>query len=314
MKDGDGMSKIIDGVIGHAIGDAMGTPVQFKDRKLFYKPVKEMLSSGAGDKGTWSDDTSMELATIDSFINCNGWNYEDIMKNFYDWINEAKYTSRGITFDVGTTCLRAIKNYAYNGISPLEAGLNDINSNGNGSLMRIQPIAYYCYYKKLKTKEIYNLVKDISSLTHRHDISILGCYIYILYMVKLLQGDDKRTAYSKIQNEDYSMFSEETKECYKRILKNDISSFVVDEIKSSGYVVDSLEASIWAVLRAEDFRETIVEAINLGGDTDTIGAIAGSMAGIIYGYDNMPEEWINAIARKDYIEELCNKFEKKLED
>ena len=306
------MSKIIDGVIGHAIGDAMGTPVQFKDRKLFYKPVKEMLDSGAGDKGTWSDDTSMELATIDSFVNCNGWDYEDIMKNFYAWINDAKYTSRGITFDVGTTCLRAIKNYAYNGISPLEAGLNDINSNGNGSLMRIQPVAYYCYYKKLSNNEIYNLTKNISALTHRHDISILGCYIYILYMVKLLHGEEKKTAYDKIKNEDYSMFSEETKGYYKRILKDDISSFSIDEINSSGYVVDSLEAAMWSVLRSEDFRETIVKAINLGGDTDTIGAIAGSMAGIIYEYENMPEEWTNSIARKDYIVELCNKFEKAI--
>ena len=89
----------------------MGTPVQFKDRKLFYRPVTEMIGSEAWDKGTWSDDTSMEIATIDSYINCNEWNYEDIMKNFWDWLNEAKYTSRGVTFDVGRTCLRAIKNY-----------------------------------------------------------------------------------------------------------------------------------------------------------------------------------------------------------
>lgn len=121
-----------------------------------------MLNSTAGDKGTWSDDTSMEIATIDSYINCNVWDYEDLMKNFYDWLNEAKYTSRGITFDVGTTCLSAVKNYYYNGIPPLESGLDDMRSNGNGSLMRILPVAYYCYYKKINNEEVYKIVKDIS--------------------------------------------------------------------------------------------------------------------------------------------------------
>ena len=303
------MVKVIDGIIGHAIGDAMGTPVQFKDRKLFYKPVKEMLKSGFGDKGTWSDDTSMEIATIDSFINCNGWNYDDIMNKFISWINEAKYTSRGITFDVGRTCLSAIKNYAYNGIPALESGLNDIKSNGNGSLMRIQPVAYYCYYKKLNNKEIYNLVKNISSLTHRHEIAILGCYIYTLYMIKLLQGKDKYSAYNMIKIEDYSMFSEETKKYYKRILKEDLNKLTVNEINSSGYVVDSLEASMWVVLKAKDFKETIIGTVNLGGDTDTIAAIGGSMAGIIYGFDSIPKEWLDCLAKKEYLEELSHKYE-----
>lgn len=306
------MGKVVDGIIGHAIGDAMGTPVQFKDRKLFYKPVKEMLKSGFGDKGTWSDDTSMEIATIDSYINCNGWNYDDIMNNYISWINDAKYTSRGITFDVGRTCMRAIKNYAFNGTPALESGLNDINSNGNGSLMRIQPVAYYCYYKKLNNKEIYSLVKDISSLTHRHEIAILGCYIYILYMIKLLQGKDKYSAYNMIKIEDYSMFSEESKEYYQRILKEDLNKLKVNDIKSSGYVVDSLEAAMWVTLKAKDFKETIIGTVNLGGDTDTIAAIAGSMAGIIYGIESFPKEWVDVIAKKDYLIELSEKYEEAI--
>ena len=303
------MSKCIDGIIGHAIGDAMGTPVQFKDRKLFYKPVKEMLSSRAGDKGTWSDDTSMEIATIDSFINCKGWNYDDIMNNFKQWLKEAKYTSRGITFDVGRTCLAAVRNYM-NGTPALESGLNDMNSNGNGSLMRIQPVAYYCFYKKLNNKEVYNLVKDISSLTHRHELAVLGCYIYTLYMIKLLEGIDKQEAYKIIQKEDYSMFSDESKEYYKRIIKDDLNTLKVDQIKSSGYVVESLEAAMWVLLKAKDYKETIIGAVNLGGDTDTISAIAGSMAGIIYGIETFPNDWVDALAQKDYLVELATRFEK----
>lgn len=307
------MSKIRDGIIGHAIGDAMGVPVEFKDREsLMYNPVKEMRRSYAGDKGTWSDDTSMEIATMDSFINNNGWNYDDIMINFGDWINDSKFTANNYTFDVGRTCLTAIRNYLQKGTLALESGLDDINSNGNGSLMRILPVAYYCFYKKTNNEETFNLVKNISSLTHRHEISILGCYIYVLYVIKLLQGKDKYSAYNMIKIEDYSMFSEESIECYKRILKEDLNSLNVDDINSSGYVVDTLESSLWVLLKAKNYKESIIGSVNLGGDTDTIGAITGSMAGIIYGYESIPKDWINNLARREYIEKLCDEFEKVL--
>jgi hypothetical protein len=302
--------KVVDGVLGHAVGDALGTPVQFKDRdSLFYNPVKDMRRSYAGDKGTWSDDTSMEIATIDSFINCNGWDYDDIMINFYDWLNDGKYTARGNTFDVGRTCLRAIKSFYNGNTTALESGLCDNNSNGNGSLMRILPIAYYSFYKKIPNNDIYELVKNISSLTHRHEISILGCYIYVLYVIKLLQGKDKLLAYNMIRIEDYSMFSEESLKAYSRILKDDLNALKVDDIKSSGYVVATLEASLWIVLKSDNYKESIIGAVNLGGDTDTIGAITGSMTGIIYGYDSIPKDWLKELARREYLEDLAMKFE-----
>ena len=304
------MSIIKDGIIGHAIGDAMGVPVEFKDREqLLENPVTDMRRSYAGSEGTWSDDTSMEIATIDSFINNKGWNYDDIMINFGDWINDAKFTAANYTFDVGRTCLTAIRNYLQKGVPALESGLSDINSNGNGSLMRILPVAYYCFYKKLSNNDIYEFVKNISSLTHRHEISILGCYIYVLYVLKLLHGKDKYAAYNMIKLEDYSMFSNESLETYNRILKSDLNSLKVDDIKSSGYVVDTLEASLWVLLKAKNYKEAILGSVNLGGDTDTIGAITGSMAGIIYGYDSIPKNWINHLQRKEYIEDLCDKFE-----
>lgn len=307
------LSKIKDGIIGHAIGDAMGVPVEFKDREsLMCNPIKKMNRSYAGEKGTWSDDTSMEIATIDSYINNKGWNYDDIMTNFGSWINDSKFTAHNYVFDVGKTCLIAIRNYLQKKTPALESGLNDINSNGNGSLMRILPVAYYCFYKKLNNSEIYVIVKNISSLTHRHEISILGCYIYVLYVIKLLQGEDKYFAYSMIKTEDYSMFSKESLECYKRILKDDLNVLNVDDIKSSGYVVDTLEASMWVLLQTKNYKESIIGSVNLGGDTDTIGAITGSMAGIIYGYDSIPKEWLNDLARRNYIEELCDSFERSI--
>lgn len=309
------MPKVIDGVIGHAIGDAMGVPVEFKDREtLTYSPVTDMLGYGTYNvpKGFWSDDTSMEIALIDSLTNNNEIDYNDIMNNFVKWITEGEYTPNGIVFDKGNTCLEAILNYKSKNIEPLECGLNDYYSNGNGSLMRILPVAYYSYYKNLNKEETYSLTKNISSLTHRHEISILGCYIYVLYVINLLQGKDKFESYNLIKKEDYKNFSKESIDTYNRILKEDITTLNINDIKSSGYIVDSLEAALWGVLSTTTYKDSILKTINLGGDTDTIAAITGSMTGIIYGYDSIPQDWIQELARKDYLIDLCNKYEKVL--
>ena len=175
--------------------------------------------------------------------------------------------------------------------------------------MRILPVAYYCYHKKLNYHEIYKLVKGVSSLTHGHEISILGCYIYVNFVVELLDTGNKFLAYSKTKNIDYSLFSQEALKMYSRILQSDISKLEINDIKSSGYVVDTLEASLWSLLKTENYKDAVITAVNLGNDTDTIGAITGSLAGILYGYDNIPNEWLNKLARKDYLEKLCNDFE-----
>ena len=309
------MSKIKDGVIGHAIGDAMGVPVEFCIReKLLAHPVTKMIGYGSHDvpAGTWSDDTSMEIATMDSMINQGGRiNCEDIMMNFYYWLKDAKYTPYGEVFDAGRTCIKSIINFS-KGYDISECGQKDEYSNGNGSLMRILPIAYYCYYNKLKEEEIFEVVKNVSSLTHAHEISVLGCYIYVNYIIKLLEGKDKFESYNLIKLIDYSMFTEESLEVYKRVLKENIEKYSIDEIKSSGYVVDTLEASFWILLNASSFKEAIIGAINLGNDTDTIAAITGSMAGILYGYNSIPQEWLDKLAKRDYIEDLCDKLEKVL--
>ena len=309
------MSKIKDGVFGHAIGDAMGVPVEFCIReKLLAHPVTKMIGYGSHDvpAGTWSDDTSMEIATMDSMINQGGRiNCEDIMMNFYYWLKDAKYTPYGEVFDAGRTCIKSTINFS-KGYDISECGQKDEYSNGNGSLMRILPIAYYCYYNKLKEEEIFEVVKNVSSLTHAHEISVLGCYIYVNYIIKLLEGKDKFESYNLIKLIDYSMFTEESLEVYKRVLKEDIEKYSIDEIKSGGYVVDTLEASFWILLNASSFKEAIIGAINLGNDTDTIAAITGSMAGILYGYNSIPQEWLDKLAKRDYIEDLCDKLEKVL--
>ena len=308
------MSKFIDSIIGHAIGDAMGVPTEFCIReKLLQHPVKEMIGSDKTGQpaGSWSDDTSMEIATIDSFIQNKEFNYDDIMHKWEEWINEAKYTANNDTFDVGRTCLRAIRNHSL-GTEPLKCGIDGEQSNGNGSLMRILPVALYSYYRKLDVNEIIKLTNELSSLTHKLDISKLGCYIYVSYIMFLLDGKNKNEAYELIKTLDYSTYDEYAISKYERILKNDIASYTIDNILSTGYVVDTLECSLWILLNANSYKETIIATTNIGNDTDTIGAIAGSMAGIIYGYDSIPTSWIDKLMRKDYLIGLASDFEKEV--
>lgn len=308
------MSIVKDSLYGFIVGDAMGVPIEFEDReKLINKPVTSMLGYGSHDveAGVYSDDTSMTLATMDSIIKQNGIiNYNDIADKFCNWVNNNEYTATNKVFDIGMTTKYALIKYFNNKIDATMCGGTNINENGNGSLMRMLPIALYCFYKNIKDdNEIFTLVKNSSSITHAHDISILGCYIYVRYVISLLETKNKISSYNFIKKLDYSMFIEEVNLEYSRIIFSDISTLNINDINSSGYVVDTLEAVFWIILNCSSYNESIIGAINLGGDTDTIGAITGSIAGILYGYDNISKRWIIKLKNKDYIDEIIIKFE-----
>ena len=308
------MSIVKDSLYGFIVGDAMGVPIEFEDReKLINKPVTSMLGYGSHDveAGVYSDDTSMTLATMDSIIKQNGIiNYNDIADKFCNWVNNNEYTATNKIFDIGMTTKYALIKYFNNKIDATMCGGTNINENGNGSLMRMLPIALYCFYKNIKDdNEIFTLVKNSSSITHAHDISILGCYIYVRYVISLLETKNKISSYNFIKKLDYSMFIEEVKLEYSRIIFSDISTLNINDINSSGYVVDTLEAVFWIILNCSSYNESIIGAINLGGDTDTIGAITGSIAGILYGYDNISKRWLSKLKNKDYIDEIIIKIE-----
>ncbi len=308
------MSKYIDGILGHAIGDAMGVPIEFNSREeCMKKPLKKMVGFGTYNvpAGTWSDDTSLELAVMDSYILNKCFNYDDIMKRFIGYAYNGDYTPFGEMFDIGNTVLRSINNYANNNVLAYEAGVRDISSNGNGSLMRMLPVALYAYTLNLNEDEIIDLVNKHSSLTHGHDISKLGCYIYVLYVISILKGLSKYEAYSKIQSSDYSFYGESIT-CYDRILNNNIFEYELSEIKSSGYIVDSLEAVLWVVMNTDNYEKSIITAINLGNDTDTVGAITGSITGILYGCDSIPKKWLNTLVKKGYIVDIASKYEESV--
>ena len=303
------MKKIVNGILGFAIGDAMGVSVEFKNRKeLLEKPVVKMEGYGTYDvpAGSWSDDTSMVLATIDSIISMHKIDYNDMMKRFCEWINNAKYTATDKVFDIGITTKESILKYYMNRIDPSLCGSA---STDNGSLMRILPIALYTYFEDTNDDELLEIVKESSMITHAHEYSIMGCYIFVKYVHFLLSGYNKFKAYEKVKNLNFYKFSENARRAYKRFLTTDFEKLDLDYIKSSSYVVDTLEAVIWTFLNTNSFMESIIGAINLGDDTDTIGALTGALAGIYYGVN---ENLLNEVQNKDYLIELAYKFDEEL--
>lgn len=300
------------GIIGLAIGDAMGVPIEFCIREMLMEnPLTEMVGGGSHGmpKGCWSDDTSMTLATIDSINRLGKIDYSDIADNFIKWMRDAEFTATDKVFGIGRTTLQALVKCELKVEVPEKTGGDGEMDNGNGSLMRILPIAYYCYYNKLDKSKIYELVKNVSSITHRHEVSVMGCYIYVLYAIELLSGISKEEAYKKIQKMDYSIFNKDTIRRYKRILNKNIAELPINEISSQGYIVSTLEATFWVLLNTENYNQAIIDAINLGNDTDTVGACVGGLAGIFYGIENINLNWKRDLIKYDYIEKLCEKFD-----
>lgn len=306
-----------DGLMGLCIGDALGVPVEFMPRnKLKEEPVTGMRGYGTHNKppGTWSDDSSLALCLADSLL--SGLNYYDMAGKFCDWLTKAYWTPHGQTFGVGRTTLRSLS-AIIDGEEPLEAGGNGERDNGNGSLMRILPLAFYLEGHEYENR--FEIVRNASSITHGHKRSIIACGIYIQYAINLIRGLDMHKAYD-LMKKDINEYYKEGKdpeykreiEHFKRILDMDISSLDESDIKSSGYVVHTLEAALWSFLTTGSFKECVLRAVNLGEDTDTVGAVAGGIAGIYYAMENMPDEWVEQIARKDDIMALSKELAKKI--
>lgn len=313
------MSKVIlDGIMGLAVADALGVPVEFNDREsLKQNPVTGLRSYGTFHQpaGTWSDDTSMTLCLLHSLS--HGIDYREIMDYFSRWFYQGDYTPHGEAFGIGTTTREAINRYS-RGIHPLECGGKGEYDNGNGSLMRILPVLFYLqdrYGKDFKNQQsAFDLIHNISSLTHGHKRSLISCGIYICVASRLLDKNplDKSVklgindALDYYQNQDG--FKEEIHH-FSRLEDEHFKDLSSDEIRSSGYVVDTLEAAIWCLLNTKDYKSCVLMAVNLGNDADTVGAVAGGLAGLYYGVENIPDDWIKGTVRRDFIEELCERLE-----
>ena len=306
-----------DGMLGLIVGDALGVPVEFMSRtELMKNPVTGMREYGTHHQpmGTWSDDSSMALAELDSIRTVGTIDYTDMMERFSRWCMYGEYTPFGEVFDIGIATSRALMNYA-KGIAPLESGGKTEWDNGNGSLMRILPVCLYLFerQKKVCTSEnesIY-MIHAVSALTHAHVRSQVACGIYYFLVKAILEEEGSlENRLQKGMDRAYQYYRQDLSnhrelENYKRLA--DLSEFKENPkegIKSSGYVVDTLEAAVWCLLHSYSYKETVLMAVNLGEDTDTIGAVAGGLAGLYYKEEGIPKEWLQVLQRREWIEEV----------
>jgi len=339
--------QILGGILGLAVADALGVPVEFQNRdSLRNNPVTDMRGYGTYNQapGTWSDDTSLTLCLLDSLTKRGfgvKWerdkylpqpDYTDLMQRFLSWAYKGKYTAHSEVFDIGIATKKALQRFR-DGTDPLECGGTSENDNGNGSLMRMLPITFYLHVLiqnisrwesggKAAMLSFFH-IQNLSSLTHGHMRSRIACSIYGMIANEILYADKKSLkhaiyyAYELVKqcwydsrgnsDDNRKEYEKELKQ-YKRLFQKNFAKLPEEKIKSSGYVVDTLEAAIWCLLNTNNYKDCVLKAVNLGEDTDTVAAIAGGLAGMYYGINNIPTEWLSQLARRDYIEELCLEF------
>ena len=301
-------------LFGVAVGDALGVPVEFKSRENILKnPVTDMIGYGTYNlpPGTFSDDSSMTFCLAEALT--HDFDLNQIAQNFVKWYHENFWAARGEVFDIGIATREAINKIAQ-GKQPEFAGSTDASSNGNGSLMRILPLLFYI--KDLPNSERYDITKKVSSITHGHIRSVISCFYYLEFAREIRLGKDKFEIYQKLQTEipeflNSLSIDQHEISFFNRLLKDDISELAEHEISSSGYVLHSLESSIWCLLTTDNYKEATLKAVNLGEDTDTTAAITGGLAGLLYGFDTIPENWVEQLARREDIQDLAERLAKK---
>ena len=307
-------TQVYAAILGHAVADALGVPVEFSSREeRRLDPVTDMRGYGTYNlpAGTWSDDTSMTLAALDSLT--SGFDPEHMMACFNAWLTHADYTASDIVFDIGNTTYYAISRYRQ-GIAPLLCGEQSLSGNGNGSLMRIIPTALYCYSRMpgATVAQKLEIIHQSSALTHGHQVAQLCCGVYCFIIWALLQDPSKEAVARALAEarQHYSAMPAFSRAMYtcSRLFEPHLAALPEEDIRSGGYVLDTLEAALWCLLNTDSYPEAVLRAANLGHDTDTVAAVTGGMAGLLYGVDAIPQKWLDTLLRRDVIKELCNYF------
>lgn len=314
QKEKSLINQVKSALFGVAVGDALGVPVEFKSRQTIGKnPVTDMIGYGTYHlpAGTWSDDSSMTFCLAEALT--QEFDLQTIGQNFVRWADENYWTPRGHVFDIGIATSQAISRLS-RGVQPELAGGTDENSNGNGSLMRILPLLFYIMDKPVNKR--FNITQQVSSITNGHIRSVIACFYYLEFAKQIVEGKDKFEIYRNLQTgvSDYlENLSINPKEIalFGRLLKDEIRKVHEDNIHSGGYVLHTLEASVWCLLTTDNYKDAVLKAINLGEDTDTTGAVTGGLAGLLYGFDTIPQNWLQKLARFTDIEDLAKRLSEK---
>ena len=315
------LNKVYGAVFGFTVGDALGVPVEFMMRKqLKMNPVIGMREFGTHNqpKGTWSDDSALMFCLMEAICQSDAsinLDYEWLADAFLRWLLDGFWTPLGEAFDIGRTTAQSIERFSHKKFAACECGGKEEQDNGNGSVMRVLPLAFLL--KNVSATKAFEIIHNVSSITHRHPRAKIACGIYVFTAIGLLNQKSPKGALlwaAGIVQDYYCSKPDYKNELshFRRILDGEIGSLTEYEIWSSGYVVDSLEASLWSLLTTNTYRTCVLRAINLGEDTDSIAAMAGGLAGLYYPHETIPQIWLSHIKRRQDITDLCNRFYEKL--
>jgi ADP-ribosylglycohydrolase len=290
-------------LVGLAVGDAIGTTVEFKSPGTFH-PLTDMVGGGPFglDKGQWTDDTSMALCLAESLITCETFDANDQMARYTRWWKEGYLSSNGRCFDIGNTVSQALRKYARTG-DPF-AGATDAYSAGNGSLMRLAPVPLF--YASDPEKAI-AMSAESSKTTHGALTCLDACRYFGGLIIGAVRGDSKEALlsyrYAPVDGVwDRLPLCAEIDE----IARGSYQRKNPPDIVGSGYVVQSLEAALWAFHQSSTFEEGCLLAANLGNDADTTAAIYGQIAGAYYGIEGIRSDWRECLAQIDLIHRLAD--------
>jgi ADP-ribosyl-[dinitrogen reductase] hydrolase len=281
-------------MLGLACGDAVGTTVEFSARGDF-PPVKDMIGGGPFclQAGQWTDDTSMALCLAASLVQCQGFNAVDQMNRYVNWWQWGYYSCTGECFDIGMTTAAALQRYTVNG-NPM-AGSDDPRTAGNGSLMRLAPVVLYYHPDHAKVVEHARLS---SGTTHGAAEALDACELLAQALNKALVGSSKDEVL-------HLAAPRSAGSALSALVSGDYRAKPAEQIRSSGYCVDSLEAALWSFARTSSFEEAVLTAANLGDDADTVAAITGQLAGAFYGASAIPAHWLERLAMREEIDRLA---------
>jgi ADP-ribosyl-[dinitrogen reductase] hydrolase len=295
---------------GLAIGDALGAAVEFRMPGEF-APVTCYRGGGPHGlrAGEWTDDTSMALALADSMgraVFNDGWDLYDQVGRYLDWWKNGKYSVNGFCFDIGTTTRHALNEFVETGDVETCADRSP-ESSGNGSIMRLAPVPIR--FAHMYPGDIPGLSKKLaesSITTHGSDQCISACKYLGLILAGLIGGAERGVVLSA----DWPALSQirPLDPLVEELIKPSKSQYdwrgktSPKEVKASGWVINTLEAALWAFSTSQGFEEAVLKAVNLGDDADTVGAVTGQLAGAYWGLEGIPESLVLGLARKDMIE------------
>ena len=292
-------------LLGLTAGDALGTTLEFKPPGSF-APIDDMVGGGSFGlrPGQWTDDTSMALCLATSLLECGGFDATDQMQRYVRWWREGYMSSTGECFDIGVTTSGALSRFTQQG-DPY-AGSEDPSSAGNGSLMRLAPVPMFFASDASKALA---MAADSSRVTHAAPEAVDACRYFAGLLVGALGGVDKQTLLSPLYCSVEGLWGREP--LSRKIAEVASCSFKdrsPPDIRGTGYVVEALEAALWAFDRSDSFREGALLAVNLGDDADTTGAIYGQLAGAYYGAEAIPAAWRAKLAMADEIVSLADRL------